>query len=172
MATYSGGLAENSWNDWDQELRLSRRDPLGGNRTWLNKDVTTSSMVGSDNDLYKSLGLDSSAEMLKNPYAQGLSPEQVVGGVTPEKGLFGQASDWFGNKGNQAMIGAGLGLGQLGLGLASYLQQSDFMKKQGKLLDQQLASNQYEMDRRQGFSRDIRDPNGAFATSYNAVRNA
>ena len=81
-------------------------------------------------------------------------------------------SDWFGDKGNQFMVHTGLGLGQLGLGLASYLQQSDFMKKQGKLLDQQLASNQYEMDRRQGFSRDIRDPNGAFATSYNAVRNA
>lgn len=152
MATYSGGLAENSWNDWDQELRLSRRDPLGGNRTLLNKDVTTSSMVGSDNGMYKSLGLDRSMEMLKNPYAQGLSPEQVVNGVTPEKGLFGQAADWLGNKNNQMLVNAGLGVGQLGLGLVSYLQQSDFMKKQGKLLDQQLASNQYEIDRRQGFS--------------------
>lgn len=157
MVTYSGGLAENSWNDWDQELRLSRRDPLGGNRTSLNKDVTTSSMIGSDNDLYKSLGLDRSMEMLKNPYAQGLSPEQVVNGVTPEKGLFGQASDWLGNRNNQMLVNTGLGVGQLGLGLASYLQQSDFMKKQGKLLDQQIASNQYEMDRRKRFSQALAD---------------
>ena len=56
-------------------------------------------------------------------------------------------SDWFGDKGNQFMVNTGLGLGSLGLGLASYLQQSDFMKKQGKLLDQQLASNQYNIDR-------------------------
>ena len=79
-------------------------------------------------------------------------------GEMGRSGLFGENNNssswgkWFGDKGNQAMIGAGLGLGQLGLGLASYLQQSDFMKKQGKLLDQQLASNQYEMDRREGFS--------------------
>ncbi len=75
-------------------------------------------------------------------------------------------SEWFGDKGNQFMVHTGLGVGQLGLGLASYLQQSDFMKKQGKLLDQQLASNQYEIDRRQGFDRNIADPNGAFATAY------
>ena len=155
--TYSGGLAESGWNDWDQELQLSRRDPLGGNRTLLNKDVSTASMIGSDNDLYKSLGLDRNAEMLKNPYAQNLSTEQVVSGVTSDKGLWGEASDWFGNRGNQAMIQTGFGLGSLGLGLASYLQNSDFMKKQGKLLDQQLASNQYEMDRRQGFSQALAD---------------
>lgn len=58
-------------------------------------------------------------------------------------------SDWFSNNGNQFMVRAGLGVGQLGLGLASYLQQSDFMKKQGKLLDQQLASNKYEMGQRE-----------------------
>ena len=73
------------------------------------------------------------------------------------KGLFGQASDWLGNRNNQTLVNAGLGVGQLGLGLASYLQQSDFMKKQGKLLDQQLASNQYEMDRRKGFSQALAD---------------
>ena len=86
------------------------------------------------------------------------------------KGYFGNLL--AGNRGAMNAAQVGMGVGQLGLGLASYLQQSDFMKKQGKLLDQQLASNRYEMDRRQGFSRDIGDPNGAFATSYNAVRNA
>ena len=102
----------------------------------------------------------------------GLAAQGAFGGTTPEKGWFGQAADWFGNKNNQMLVNAGLGVGQLGLGLASYLQQSDFMNKQGKLLDQQIANNQYEMDRRKGFSKDLGDPNGAFATSYNAVRNA
>ena len=76
----------------------------------------------------------------------GLNPLDIYGnGTTPESG--GSWSKWFGDKGNQAMIGAGLSAGQLGLGLASYLSQSDFLKKQGKLLDQQLASNQYNIDR-------------------------
>lgn len=144
MATYSGGLAEKGWNDWENQWNSGN----WYNPTTANAGVTSSSMVG-DSDLYKSLGLDRNAELLKNPYAQSLSPTQVVGGATPEKGWFDQASDWFDKKGNQAMIGAGLGVGQLGLGLASYLSQSDFMKKQGKLLDQQLASNRYEMGQRE-----------------------
>ena len=76
----------------------------------------------------------------------------AVGDEGSGKSFWGEASDWFGNKGNQAMLQTGFGAANLGLGLASYLQQSDISKKQGKLLDQQLASNQYEMDRRQGFS--------------------
>lgn len=102
----------------------------------------------------------------------GLAAQGAFGGTTPSKGLFGQAADWFGNKNNQMLVNAGLGVGQLGLGLASYLQQSDFMKKQGRLLDQQLASNQYEIDRRQGFDKRLADPNGTFASSYNAAKNA
>lgn len=153
MATYSGGLAEKGWNDWENQWK-------SGNwysPTTTNKDVTVSSMIDQDKDLYEPLRFTRSSEMLKNPYAQGLSPEQVVGGVVPEKGLFGQTADWLGNRNNQMLVNAGLGVGQLGLGLASYLQQSDFMKKQGKLLDQQLASNQYEMDRRKGFSQALAD---------------
>lgn len=87
----------------------------------------------------------------------GLAAQGAFGGTTIGKGLVGQASDWLGNRNNQTLVNAGLGVGQLGLGLASYLQQSDFMKKQGKLLDQQLASNQYEMDRRKGFSQALAD---------------
>ena len=81
----------------------------------------------------------------------GLAAQGAFGGTTPEKGWFGQAADWFGNKNNQMLVNAGLGVGQLGLGLASYLSQSDFLNKQGKLIDQQLASNRYEMDRRKKF---------------------
>lgn len=167
MATYSGGLAEKGWNNWENQWKSNNwYDPVTANT-----GVTVSSMIDEDKNLYEPQGLTRSSEMLKNPYAQNLSPEQIVGGVTPEKGLFGQASDWLGDRNNQMLVNAGLGAGQLGLGLASYLQRSDFMKKQGKLLDQQLASNQYEIDRRQGFDKRLADPNGTFATSYNTARN-
>lgn len=73
------------------------------------------------------------------------------------KGWWGEAADWAGDKNNQALIGMGLGATQVGLGLANYLQSSDFMKKQGRLLDQQIANNEYEMGRRQGFSKALAD---------------
>ena len=141
MATYSNGLSDKGWNDYENQWSSGNwYDP-----TTANAGLSAGATIKADgiDDLYKSIGLDRNIEIGKNAYAQNLTPEQVVGGAVPEKGL----SDWFGNKGNQAMIGAGLGVGQLGLGLASYLEQSDFMKKQGKLLDQQLASNQYNIDR-------------------------
>lgn len=76
---------------------------------------------------------------------------------TENKSWWGEAADWAGDKNNQALVGMGLGATQVGLGLANYLQSSDFMKKQGRLLDQQIANNEYEMGRRQGFSRALAD---------------
>lgn len=146
MATYSGGLADKGWNDYENQWSSGK----GYDPTTANAGSYAGAMIKSDgiDDLYKSLNLDRNIEIGKNAYAQNLTPEQVVGGAVPEKGL----SDWFKDRGNQAMLQTGFGAANLGLGLASYLQQSDFMNKQGKLLDQQLASNKYEMDRRQGFS--------------------
>lgn len=60
----------------------------------------------------------------------------------------GGIGSWFADKGNMNMIGVGAGIGQMGLGLASFLQQKDLAKKQGRLLDQQLEHNRYEMDNR------------------------
>ena len=77
--------------------------------------------------------------------------------ATEPKSWWGEAADWAGNKNNQSLIGMGLGAANVGLGLANYLQSSDFMKKQGRLLDQQIANNTYEMGRRQGFSRALAD---------------
>ncbi len=166
MATYSNGLSNKGWSDYENQWSSGNwYDPTTANAgSYAGATIKTDGI----DDLYKSLNLDRNIEIGKNAYAQNLTPEQVVGGAVPEKGL----SDWFGNKGNQAMLQTGFGAANLGLGLASYLQQSDFMKKQGKLLDQQLASNQYEMDRRQGFDKRLADPNGTFATSYNSAKNA
>jgi len=54
----------------------------------------------------------------------------------------------FGTDSGRAMVNAGLGVGQLGLGLASYLSNAKMLKKQGALMDQQLANNTKEMARR------------------------
>jgi len=74
----------------------------------------------------------------------------------------------FGTDNGRAMVNAGLGVGQLGLGLASYLSNAKMLKKQGALMDQQLANNTKEMARRDGalsaFDKgvnDYRNNNGA-----------
>jgi hypothetical protein len=63
-------------------------------------------------------------------------------------GIMGNMSKWFGDQGNMNMMQGALGLGGLGLGLASYLQQSKLLGKQGQLLDQQISNNSYEMNQR------------------------
>ena len=113
--------------DDSMKLATANRNLASGNTLNLSEDG--SGLFGSD-------------------WTNSLSDDTFKGVISKGKSLSDNSwSEWFGDKGNQAMIGAGLGLGQLGLGLASYLSQSDFMKKQGKLLDQQLASNQYNIDR-------------------------
>jgi hypothetical protein len=76
------------------------------------------------------------------------------GGLTGYNNPSGQKTglaNWFEDRGNQFMVHTGFGLANLGLGLASYLQQSDFMKKQGKVLDQQIANNDYNMNKQRTF---------------------
>ena len=74
----------------------------------------------------------------------------------------------FGTDSGRAMVDTGLGIGQLGLGLASYLSNAKMLKKQGALMDQQLANNAKEMARRDSalsaFDKgvnDYRNKNGA-----------
>lgn len=124
-------------------------------------DYSTFTTQLSDSDWLKANGMS----------GQGLGWDSYYGNsvATPTKKDYGFIDSFLGKggedptsalnaqRGAMGAVQAGLGVGQLGLGLASYLQQSDFMKKQGKLLDQQLASNQYEMDRRKGFSQALAD---------------
>ena len=71
----------------------------------------------------------------------------------------GNSQDWFGADGmlaqNKDAIGAGLGLGQLGLGLAGYLDQRKIAGKQRQLLDQQIANNKEVMANRKQRNADI-----------------
>lgn len=67
-----------------------------------------------------------------------------------------------GNNGNSWSSGdianygmVGLGVGQLGLGIASYLENSKTANKQRALLDQQIANNKYALDTAKARQSDI-----------------
>ena len=137
---------------FDQEDEKSLSTSLGGNASWALQNKGLASTYGNIADRWKTkFGTDLTADMVKDVADKG-GLEGLTSTLGPASTGENSLSSWFGDKGNQAMLQTGFGAANLGLGLASYLQQSDFMKKQGNLLDQQLASNQYEMDRRQGFS--------------------
>lgn len=168
-----------SYDYSDRKKALSDYNRTGKSTDLLGAGLAGSALAYIPKTSFSGATFDDHDAISQNLIQGGMDQNQAFTlGEMGRSGLFGEKNDpnswskWFGDKGNQFMVGAGLGLGQLGLGLASYLQQSDFMKKQGKLLDQQLASNQYEIDRRQGFDKRLADPNGTFATSYNAARNA
>lgn len=58
---------------------------------------------------------------------------------TNDNSIFGLNSDQWNNVGKIGNVG--LGLGQLGLGVLSYLENKQTADKQRRLLDQQYASN-------------------------------
>ena len=72
-----------------------------------------------------------------------LTPEQLQGFNTDF-----EASKGLGNWGMGGYGGAALGAGQLGLGLASFMDTRKTAGKQRELMDQQLQSNQYLMDKK------------------------
>lgn len=138
MASYSYGNG-NDWDVWEDSLKLGNQTAKNAGTSGLASLAATNSGIS---DMYKSLGLDATTEALKNPYAQGLTPDQVVGGNTGT-GLWG---DFKGALGGDANFGRNLlGIGQFGLGLAQYLDMKPMLEKQGKLLDQQIANNRVEM---------------------------
>jgi hypothetical protein len=154
-------------NPWDIESNWSLDNSGGANKY--------SGLAASSFTMPKDIGVDVSKYLkIKGVDPSSLSEQQLYttemnlknsGGLdkvlgTPKSsgsGWWSEAADWAGDKNNQSLIGMGLGAANVGLGLANYLQSSDFMKKQGRLLDQQIANNEYEMGRRQGFSSALAD---------------
>jgi hypothetical protein len=59
------------------------------------------------------------------------------------------------------MVSAGLGAGQLGLGLANYLQNKDLNKKRISALDEQIKSAKYARNRHKEFVSNTRNSFGA-----------
>ena len=152
-----------SWDDY-QNMNL---DPVARAKLdayWAGRGKTTGASPTAYTDYTRGLAESSIGTGYKfsdedpTAYSGGVLPGASLGAdATEPKSWWGEAADWAGNKNNQALVGMGLGATQVGLGLANYLQSSDFMKKQGRLLDQQIANNEYEMGRRQGFSRALAD---------------
>jgi hypothetical protein len=81
----------------------------------------------------------------ENPsdYADGILPGTSLGGTEGSTSWWG---DFKSALGGDANFGKNLlGIGQLGLGLAQYLDMKPMLEKQGRLLDQQIANNRVEM---------------------------
>lgn len=69
-----------------------------------------------------------------------------AGGVTgATNSMSPEYAKYLENQSTQGMIGAGLGIGQLGLGVMSYLDNQKTADAQRKLLGQQYANNAEEM---------------------------
>jgi hypothetical protein len=126
-----GSPRKASVNPWDDENNWSLDNSTG----LANKAVT------NPWDSEKNWSLDNSGGFNK-----------YLPGTAKPTSFLEDAAKWAGDKDNQALVGMGLGASKIGLGLASYLQSSDFMKKQGNLLDQQIANNEYVMNNRKQFS--------------------
>jgi hypothetical protein len=135
--TTYGSLKTNDVADTDS---LYDKDDASLSYGLANKAVSANN--GNDAMLNYGLGLTNNAAI--NPWGNEGGPSS--------KGFLADAASWAGDKDNQALVGMGLGASRIGLGLASYLQSSDLMKKQSSLLDQQIANNEYVMNNRKQFS--------------------
>lgn len=87
----------------------------------------------------------------KNPFSHGSYSDYKSGGGTMTE------TDWnaANNASDRFMLGAGMGLGQLGLGVMSYLGQKEMNKKNLQLADQQIANNSDIMATRKARQADI-----------------
>jgi len=66
-------------------------------------------------------------------------------GATATNSMSPEYAKYLESQGTQGMIGAGLGIGQLGLGVMSYLDNQKTADAQRKLLGQQYDNNAEEM---------------------------
>jgi hypothetical protein len=120
---------------------------LGQNNSFSNK-VDNSNPTAASTTNFNNTPTDGATIDSINQQFQGLKSGVPGLGGGSNDGIMGNLSSWFGKQNNMNMMQAGLGIGQMGLGLASYLDQSKYLKKQGTLLDQQIGNNTYEMNQR------------------------
>lgn len=142
----------NGYNDYttSQYKRPSFLDSIKTQRVGQNNALTNTTdnmnkSVTMNTDLTTIPG-SQQTQMLNDQWS--FNPSSSSSSSSASTGIMGNLTDWFGKQGNLNMMQGALGLGNLGLGLASYLQQSQYLKKQGNLLDQQISNNAYEMNQR------------------------
>ena len=126
----------------------------GTNDNWLTGIDTPTS--GSNGGITSYLG------DWKNFFHGSYSDYKGGGGTMTE-------TDWnaANNASDRVMLGAGMGLGQLGLGVMSYLGQKEMNKKNLQLADQQIANNSDIMATRKARQADIAK---AFGSGSNAAK--
>jgi hypothetical protein len=91
------------------------------------------------------IGMDSSGTINGKPYTFEGNVGSSIDGVSTHPSFWDSTKELLGDK--NFMSGA-LGLGQLGLGLASYLQQKPILDAQLKAYKQNTAFAKQEQDRR------------------------
>lgn len=80
----------------------------------------------------------------------------VLGTDGAGTGFMGGLNDMLGtNMSGMDALKGGLGLGQLGLGVMSFLDQKKTAKKQRGLMDQQMAQNSFLLNQAKGRQSDI-----------------
>jgi hypothetical protein len=84
----------------------------------------------------------------------GLMPGSYAGYGQNQGGLF---SEWTGKD----MVSAGIGAGQLGLGLLNYRNNKDFNKKRMSALDENIAASKEQRQQRRNFLSNTRSAFGA-----------
>jgi len=110
---------------------------------WAKNNGVANKLVQPEGYSYTQNDMDLLSRPEVAEYAAGKGLDlNTTEGFNALKNQFGEDNSWgykeWGTAGN-----IGLGVGQLGLGLASYLDQSKTAEKQRRLLDQQYANNAY-----------------------------
>ena len=136
-------------------------------------------------NMYTGLGID--PKMVEFARLRGYNPDtmtaadwqtlepDIKAGAVSNPSAFGAGNtslnpytDAKGNLSGYGQLQAGLGLGQLGLGLAGFLDARKTAKKQREVMDQQIASNKFALDTAQTRAGDISKQFGAggLASTY------
>jgi len=88
------------------------------------------------------------------------NPEEQAGILNSYKNLGGNLVDennsqWVSGLNNMDTLRGGLGIGQLGLGVMSYLDQKGLYDKQKNLMNQQIEQNKFLIDQAKQRQKDI-----------------
>ena len=143
MADNEYGLANNFASQYGSNTSLKQyEDLLTGKLPGANVQTVTynGSTYGMDPKSMKLMQIGPTVEA-----AKGI-PDSTT---DTSKDLLGMNPDQWGSALKMGQIG--VGVGNLGLGLASYFQNKGLAKKQKELLGQQIESNRAEIDARKNY---------------------
>lgn len=121
--------------------------------TGVIKPIPLDQMGGVGADGY--LTEDALAAMGDTYKGMKITPKQLESAFGMSAGQTETDTPWYSNMTGYEMVKGGLGVGQLGLGVASYLENAKTAKKQRELMDQQISSNRFLLNQAKGRQADI-----------------